>query len=252
MGGIEPLVILPMAAFHLPVMSWCKGPDHLVADAVTLKMHLEQGGLVPVSGETVREFRPVVRLDTLNGTGKGLHEVFKEHGGGIGTVLLKGLHVAPSGIFVNGGILEKLFANDAAVDKTGGRNEFDVDLDALPGIIHLLVRLGDVFGVRRMDGHDALLFEEAVEAGYGSGVAPLHELDPENDEAGIGISSAHVGDELDFIGSMLVGVMVWSAGAVPKRFDGAVVATFPAVDVLPVGLVLDGGFGNPIFISISD
>lgn len=48
MGGIEPLVVLPVAALHLAVMPRGIGPDYLVADAMLLRTQLEKGGLIPV------------------------------------------------------------------------------------------------------------------------------------------------------------------------------------------------------------
>ena len=64
------------------------------------------------------------------------------------------------------------------------------------------------------------------------------------------VTPAHVRDESDLIGSMLVRVVVGSARAVTERLNGAIKAAFPAVDVLSVGLVLDGGSGHTKFISI--
>lgn len=43
MGCIETLVILSVAAFHLPVMPWGKGADDFVADPVHFQAFLEKG-----------------------------------------------------------------------------------------------------------------------------------------------------------------------------------------------------------------
>lgn len=208
MGGIEALIVLPVAAFHFPIVPRGKRPDQLMSDAVLLQVHLEEGRLVPVGGEAVGEFRSVVRLDALDREREGLHQVLQEQGGGIGAVFLKSLHEAPSGILVNGGILEEVLPNDLAVYKAGRGDELHVHLDTLAGVLHPLVRLGDVFGVRRMDSHNALAFEKAVKAGDGTGIATLHELDPEDNKAGVRVASAHIGNELNLLWCMLIGMMV--------------------------------------------
>ena len=51
---------------------------------------------------------------------------------------------------------------------------------------------------------------------------------------------------------MLVRMVMRSSGAVTQRLYGAIVASFPTVDILPVGLVLDSRFGNAIFVCIVD
>ena len=68
----------------------------------------------------------------------------------------------------------------------------------------LLIGLGNIFWVRRMDGHDAQLFEEAVQAGDRVGKAPFSKLDPEDNKAGVGIEAVHIRDERDFLWGMLV------------------------------------------------
>ena len=65
MGSIEAFVVLAVAALHLSIMPWRVRPYQLVADAMALKMHLKEGGLVPIGGKTVCELRPVISLDTF-------------------------------------------------------------------------------------------------------------------------------------------------------------------------------------------
>ena len=107
-------------------------------------------------------------------------------------MLLKSLHKAPAGVFIDGGVLEELLFNNGAVLEAGRRDELYVHLKALPRVCHLLVGHGDVFGVGRMDGHDALLPKETVAAGDGAGIATLHEFNPKDNKAGIGLVSAHI------------------------------------------------------------
>ena len=64
------------------------------------------------------------------------------------------------------------------------------------------------------------------------------------------ITPAHICNELDFLGSMLVGVVVGSAGTITQRVDGAVITTFPAINILTVCLIFDSGFCDTIFFSV--
>ena len=213
-------------------------------------MYLEKGRLIPVGGKTVGKFSAVIRLDALNGAGEGFHKMFHKQGGGIGVMFLKGFHKAPPGILIHGSILEETLPNHLTVYQAGGRDKFHIYLDTLAGVAHLLVGPRDILGVRGMGSHDAPFFEETVQPGDGAGVATLHELDPENNEASMGVAPAHIGNGPDFFRGMLVRVVVWPPGTVTQGFNGAVITAFPAVDILPVSLVLDSGFGNPIFVSI--
>ena len=105
-------------------------------------------------------------------------------------MLFKGLYKAPAGILINDRILEELFTNDLTVFQTGKRNKFYIHLDPLTGMIHLFVRLWDILGIGRVNCHNALLFQEAEEAGNGTGIAALSELDPKDHQAGVRIASA--------------------------------------------------------------
>ena len=250
MGCIEPLIVLPMATLYFPVVPGHVWPDQFVPDAVSFQMHIKKCGPIPVTGKTVGKFSAVIRLDALNGAGEGFHKMFHKQGGGIGVMFLKGFHKAPPGILIYGGILEELFADHPAVDKAGGGDEFYIHLDTLSGMVHLFIGFGDILGVRGMESHHALLFEETIQAGNGTGIAALHELDPENNEASMGVAPAHIGNGPDFFRGMLVRVVVWPPGTVTQGFNGAVITAFPAVDILPVRLVLDSGFCNPIFVSV--
>ena len=124
--------------------------------------------------------------------------------------------------------------------------------DALSRMIHLLIRLGDVFGVGRMNSHNALLFEEAVKAGNGSGIPSLSKLNPENHKARMGIAPSHMGDELDFFRSMLVRMMMGTPGAVAKGFQRAVIAAFPAVNILSIGFVLNSSLRDTMLFSVAN
>ena len=252
MGCIKTFIILAMAALYLPIVTGSKGADDLMPYPMCFQVLLEESRFVPVCSKAVGKFRSVIRLDALDGERERFYEVFHKLCGRIGVVFLKGFHKAPSGVLINGSVLEEVLANDPAVFETGGGDEFYVYLDTLAGIVHLLIGLWNVFWIGRMDRHDTLFFEETVESGDGAGITALPEFDPENDQAGVGITASHIGDKLYLLGCMLVGVMVRPSGAFAQGFDGAVKASFPAVDILPVGFIFDSGLGNAILMCVAD
>ena len=224
MRGIEALVVLPVAALHLPIMPGGIGTDHFMLYPMFLQTFLEKGWFIPMGREAVGELCPIVGLDTFNRAGKGFYKVFHKLCGRIGTVFLKGFYKTPSGILIDSCVLEEMFPNNLAVFQAGRGDEFDIDLDALSWMIHLFIGFRDILWIWRMNGHDALFSKESVKAGDGPGIAALPELNPENDQAGIGVAPAQVLDEPDLLGSMLVGMMVRASGAVAQRVPGAVIA----------------------------
>ena len=115
MGGVEPLVVLPVAALYLAVVPGCKGSDDLVADAMHFQVFLEESGLFPVSGKAVGKFRPIVCLDTFDRAGKGVYQMFHKLSGGKGIVFLKRFHKTPSGILIDCCVLKELFSDHLAV-----------------------------------------------------------------------------------------------------------------------------------------
>ena len=123
-------------------------------------------------------------------------------------------------------------------------------MDPLARVVHLLVGLWDILGVGGMNRHEALFSEDTVKAGDGAGVAALPELDPENDQAGVGIPAAHIADQLEFLRGMLVWMGMRAAGTVTQGVPGAVIAPLPTVDILPIGLIFDSGLGDPKSLSI--
>lgn len=250
MGCVEPLIVLPVAALHFPIVTWSEGTDDFVADPVHFQVFLEKGGFFPVGGKAVGKFRPVVCLDAFNGAGKSLHKMIYKLGGRIGIMLLKRLHETPSGEFINGRILKELFADDLTVFQADGRDKFHIYLNTLARADHLLIRLGNVLWIGGMNSHDALFSEKAVESRDGALIAALAEFDPENDKSGVWITAAHIGDEPDLGIRVLVRMVMRTSGTVTQRVPGAVIASSPTVNVLAVGLVFDGRFRNAKFISI--
>ena len=250
MSGIEPLVVLPVAALHLSVMPGRIGADQFMPYPVFLQMFLKKGWFIPMGSEAVGELRSIVGLDTFNRAGKCLYKVFHKLRGRIGAVFLKGFYKAPSGILIDGWVLKELFSKNLTVFQAGGGNKFDIHLDALSRMIHLLIRLGDVFGVGRMNSHNALLFEEAVKTGNGAFIATLHEFYPENDQTGMRIAPAHIPDEFDLFKSVLVWMGMRTSGTIAQGIPGTIVTVFPTINVLTVGFILHSSFGNPIAVCV--
>lgn len=107
MGGIKPFIVFSVTSFYFTIMSWSKGTDQFVLDAVLHKMNLKNGRFIrtTIGTKTFGEFLPIISLDTLNRTRKSLNQMLKEQSGRIRTVLLKGFYKPPSGKFINGSIL---------------------------------------------------------------------------------------------------------------------------------------------------
>ena len=60
MGGIEPLIVLPVAALHLAVMPRCIRTNELVLDTKIISSFLKKGLDVPFTvGKTVGKFKTV-------------------------------------------------------------------------------------------------------------------------------------------------------------------------------------------------
>lgn len=253
MRCIKTFIVLAVAAFYFAVVAWRERTDQFVPDPMFCQTYLEDGRFVRTTtrAETLCELLAIIRLDAFDRAWERLYKMFQELHGGIGAVLLKSLDKAPAGELINGSILIEMLSSGIA-NKAGGWDKFHIDLDAFPWMVHLLIGFGDIFGVGRMDSHDPLLFEETVKAGDGAGVAALSKFNPEDDKAGMGIASAHIGDKFDLLRSVLIGMMVWSSGSVAKGFDRAIETVYPAVNVLTVGFVPGGSTGDTIFFSVTD
>lgn len=252
MRGIEALVVLPVAAFHLPIMSGSIRADKFMADSILFQSGLKECQIPFLfrPGKAFGKFRAVIRLDALNGEGKGFDQMIQEHSGRIGVVLLKGFCEPPAGVFINRGVLVEFFAGNRRIGEVYSWNEFHVDLNPLSWVIHRFVGFRNILGSGRFHSGQALFPQEAVQTGNGALIALPPELNPEYDKAGVRVSAAHPGDESDLIRGMLIGMVVRAPGTIAQGIPGAVVAAFPAIDVLTVGLILDSGIGDTKFFSI--
>ena len=205
--SIEFFVVLSMRTLDLAIVTRRANTNQLVPDAKLTKRFFKKRFSISAAWIfAVGKFRTIVCLDALNGIGKTLCTMPDKHGRRIGAVLLKGFQIAEAAEFVNERVLIP-FGTILLADDAHARDEFDVDLDALTGILHLLVGLWDVFWIWQRCCHLSALAQKAVESGNGSGITALSELYPEHDDAGIRVPAPHIEDELD----LLRRVLVWMA-----------------------------------------
>ena len=71
------------------------------------------------------------------------------------------LQVAKTAVLINCSVLVEFLPRSIA-NKAGRGDKFNVDLDALAGILHLLVRLGNILGIWQLDRHLAASRKHAV------------------------------------------------------------------------------------------
>lgn len=137
-------------------------------------------------------------------------------------------------------------------DQTTLGDKFDINLDSLAGIIHLLIGLRDIFGIWQLYRHLTAFSQKTVQTRNRAGVAPLPQLHPEHDQAGVGIPAAHILNQLDLLRPMLVRMAVRPVRAVFRRCLRPIVSLAPAVDVLPVGVVPGRRFCDSMLLCIQN
>lgn len=124
--------------------------------------------MVLASDKAIGELGTIVGLNALNEEGEFLNTVSDKFGRGKGIVFRESFQVTETAIFVKEGILVEIasifrslvqgLSNQAAFG-----DEFDVDLNPLAGILHLLIGLGDILGIGQLYGHLAALAKEPVQ-----------------------------------------------------------------------------------------
>ncbi|WP_243126273.1 hypothetical protein [[Clostridium] hylemonae] len=87
MSRIKTLIVFTVTTFCFPVVPWRKRLNQFMSDAMFSEMPLKQCRLAMVCCKPVREFRSVIRLDTLDGQGKVFQEA-EEAGNGTGIAAL--------------------------------------------------------------------------------------------------------------------------------------------------------------------
>ena len=247
MAGVEFFIVFSVAAFHLAIMPRCKGADLLVPDAELGQCFLKecQRPFLAVS-HFVGKLKSVVCLDTLNGIRELFYHMLDKLGGRIGALLLEGFQIPKAAVLINESILIILFSRRIP-NQTYTWNIFHIYLNSLSGILHLLIRFRNIFGVWKLDRLTIDPAQELVQTGDGSGIAPLPEFDPKYNQTGMWVPAAHIPNEGNFLFCMLIRVTVRAVRAVCKRTNRPIIFLPPAVDILSAGLVVDRGGCYAVF-----
>lgn len=221
-----------------------------MADTKLFQFQLKERGFIRAfRQEAVGKHGAVVRLDTFNEIRELFHNMTQEDSRGIGAVFLKSFDIPKAVVLVQEGILKPL-CGLRLVHNTRFRDKFHIDLNTLAGILHLLIGLGNVLGVRQFYGHGATFSQETIQPGNGSGVTSLPELDPQYNDPGIRVTAAHIQDKLDFFRCVLVWMMMRPVRAVCQRFECTVVPLAPTVDILPVQSITNRCRSDTVFVRI--
>lgn len=151
MTGIKVLVVLAMTALNLTIMSRCERSDFLMPDAEFSQGFFKEGeGLLFAVSHPIGKLKTVVGLNTLDRIGELFYHMLEKLCGGVGTVLLKGLQIPESAVFIDERVLIPLCAFFLP-DNTGLGNKFYIDLHTLAGVLHLFVWLRCILWVRQLD-----------------------------------------------------------------------------------------------------
>lgn len=229
MAGVKTFVVLAVGTLDLAVVSRGKRLNEFVTDTEFLKGFLKQRGFILFRGEAAAEFGAIVCLDTLNREREGFDELSDELCGREGGFVFESGQIAETGVFINGGELVKPFAEELCIaGDAGDRDDLDIYLHTLAGIKHLLIRLRNVFGVRKFYRKCPQTLHNAPQAGDGAGIAPPCKFCPEMNEPVVRVPSAHVRNKLDLRGCVLAGMMMRTAGFWLKRFRCAVIPFPPS------------------------
>lgn len=229
---IEALLVLPVAALDLSVVTGGIGADELVSDTQRGSGGLKQSGQKPSAvGKSVGELKAIVGLDALHPdapAGIPLEQPFQEVGGGVGTLFRIGSQEAQAGELIYGGVLEQA---EFRVRNAPAGHHLHVHLDPLAGIGHLLVRLGFVrflFLGRRKQPQFAHDTEQTFRT---AGIASFPQPVPQLHHAQVRIAAAHIPDQLQFRLCVLVGVVMRPPGPAGQRLHRPIPASFPEVDI---------------------
>ena len=111
MAGIEAFLVLPVATFHLAVVTWGVGTDEFMTDTQTGSSSLKEGGQIPLAvGKTVGELKAIVGLDAFHPnapTGIPFEQLSEEISRRVGVLLGVGGQEAQPCKLVNGSVLKQ-------------------------------------------------------------------------------------------------------------------------------------------------
>ena len=249
---IETFLILAVTALDLTVAPGRVRANQLVADTQFGSRRFKQGFQITAAvGETIGELTTVVCLNAFHSdafVGEGFHDSAEEICGRIRALFGISAENAIAGILVDGGVLEQaqVWIGDALA-----RNDLDVDLDALAGMRHLLVRSGNVLFLLLRRREHIKTMQHAAKRIDVSGIAPLSQSMPQLYDAEIGIPAPHVADQLEFGFRMLVRMMMRTPGFRTQRFYAAVPPRSPEVDVGCTPIVLPACTRDAVFLCVS-
>ena len=211
-AGIEAFLVLAVTTLHFTVVARRVGTDELVPDTQLGGSGLKQSREIPLAvGKTVGEFKAVIRLDAFHAdssAGIPLEQLFQKIRRGIGGLLRISGQEAQTGELINGGVLKQ--AQFRVSDAAAG-DHLHIYLDTLSGIFHLLIRLRNIFGIRKFLSQDSLFLQKTIQSWDGTFITALHKFDPKDNQTRMGIAPTHILDQLDFFRCMLIGMVMGTA-----------------------------------------
>ena len=203
-----------MAAFDLAVMPWRIWANQLMTNTKLggglFKQRLQVAFAV---AEPIREFKAVMGLYALHLNALSFEEgicLLQKIRRGIGALLFVSTKIAQAAELVDGGILEQ----PQTVDAAGTGNHLDVDLYTLPGVSHLLVRLGSICFLFRLCGEITHALEHTIEAFHTPRVPALPQSAPQIDDPQLRVPTPHIPYELKLRLRMLRRMGMWPFGTV--------------------------------------
>ena len=169
-------------------------------------------------------------------------------------MLLKGLQIPKTTVLINESVLKVstrlgCFRSRSAY-QTGARDKFDVDLDALARILHLLIGFRRILGIWQFYSHLACCFQHFQQAGDRTTIAFPSQLHPEHDDTGIRIAATHIADLFQFGLGMLIRMMVRPPGLILERAEVTVIAFHPFVDRRTGNIVASRCLRDPISLGV--
>lgn len=251
MAGVKPFLVLAVAALDLAVVPGRVRTNELMPDTQLGGCGLEKGEQLPFAvGETVGEFNAVVCLHAFHPdapAGIPLDQPFQEVSGGVGGLLRVSSQEAQAGELVNGSVLEQ--AKLRVRDASAGHHLY-VHLDTLAWVGHLLIGLGLVGRLLLCLWEQPQLPHHPEQTLRAAGITSLPQTVPQLHHAQIGVAAAHIPDQLQFLGGVLVGMTARPSGLTGQGRHTSIPARFPEVDVRPAFVVLPAGTADAVFLRV--
>ena len=248
---VKPFLILTVTALDLAIVARRIWTDQLMPDTKLGRRLFKQSRQVTLTvREPIGKLKAVVRLDALHFYTSALIpfcQLPQEVRGGISGLLRVGGEETQACELVDGGVLEqaKLRIRNALT-----RHDFHVDLNALSGMCHLLVRLRFVRLFRLFSRKQAHFAHDTEQAFRTACIAALSQAVPKFDHAQGRVPAAHVSDELQLGLRVLIRMAVGAFGLTGQGRHTSVPALLPEVDVRPALVVLPTGAADAVFLCV--